>query len=46
MRQKPHRLQSLVSWLKSRLRGRRMLKWAFRLINIVNLVARFLDWLQ
>jgi hypothetical protein len=45
MRRKPHWLQSLVSWLKSRLRRKRwVLTWAFRSVNIVNLVARLLDW--
>jgi len=43
---KPHWRQSLVNWFKSRLQHRWVLMWAFRLVNIANLVARFFDWMQ
>lgn len=43
---KPHGRQTLVSWFKSRLRRRGVLKGAYRLVSLVNLVARILDWLE
>lgn len=47
MRQMPHRQQSSVSWLKSRLRRKKwVMTWGFRLVSAVNLVARIIDWFQ
>lgn len=43
---KPHGRQSLVSWFKSCLRRRGVLTWAFRLVSLVNLVARIHDWMK
>jgi hypothetical protein len=40
----PHRRQSLVNWVKSRLRRPSTLQWAFAILRVVDLVARFLDW--
>ena len=43
---KPHRRQTLMIWLKSKGRRPGMLKVASFTLNIINLVARFIDWIQ
>lgn len=41
---KPHKPQRPRDWIKSKLRRPGTLKLAIALLNVINLVARFLDW--
>jgi hypothetical protein len=40
---KPHRQHGLMSWIKSKLRRPGMFRLALAILNLINLVARFLD---
>lgn len=43
---KPHRQQSLGSWIRSKFRRRATFRVAVFILNMISLVARIVDWFR
>jgi hypothetical protein len=43
---KPHKRQALGSWIRSGLRRPATFRMAMLILNVLNLVARIIDWFR